>query len=73
MKIALSLLVAFTFCAVLSSCQNVEITTENVKYDPTGKNIVEHYTRTEKGFTQGWSNGAGKTVDVHPEVSLIGQ
>jgi len=68
MKIALSLLVAFTFCAVLSSCQNVEITT-----DPTGKNIVEHYTRTEKGFTQGWSNGAGKTVDVHPEVSLIGQ
>jgi hypothetical protein len=44
-----------------------------VKYTwQNGALASAEYSETS-AFTQGWSNGAGKTVDVHPELSVIGK
>ncbi len=58
--------------ASLASCANCDYVMDQVKYSPDGKVVIEetHVKKTE--FKQGWSDGAGKTVDVHPELSVIG-
>jgi len=66
-KIIIAGAVAIALSLSLSSCTSVD--TEYTKLDPTGTYVIEHYTKKEKGFTQGWSNGPGKTLDLHPEVN----
>ncbi len=67
MKKALVALAAAALALALASCTSAN--TEYTEYAPDGKTVLKHYVKQETGFTQGWSNGPGKTVDLHPEVN----
>ncbi len=74
MKKLIAILASVIAIALLATgCTSVVAEYSKVKYDSTGTVVIEteHYTKTEKGFTQGWSNGEGKTVDVHPQFDLL--
>ncbi len=61
---------------VASSCANCDYdyTSTSVEYANDEAHRVIKETKTtlnNKTFSQGWSNGSGKTVDVHPQVDLL--
>ena len=61
----------------LSGCANCDYAynSHTVKYsNDADHRVIEETVTTlnKKDFSQGWSNGSGKTVDIHPEASIIG-
>jgi len=62
-------------CALLaimaSGCANCDYSYVQEKYSQDGKVVIERTTIKNATFSQGWSNGEGKTVDVHPQVDLL--
>ena len=75
MKITIIIAVA-SISALCAGCANCDSSYEfkSVEYfNDAEHRVAKETTATLKknDFSQGWSNGSGKTVDVHPEVSLI--
>lgn len=63
-------------CLLATSCANCDYdyNSKSVEYaNDADHRVIKETTTTLKNatFSQGWSNGTGKTVDVHPQVDLL--
>jgi len=67
----LAVLVMAAAVAFAAGCKSIHRTTEITTTKPDGTIVVEKSKFDDESFTLGFSEGAGKTVNL-PDVSVVG-